>query len=109
MSDLYNIVYTGAVGFDEKTMLEESFKNLLGKVERIAEHRIEKRTTLRVPSSSKIENLINVLDDMAIPVAYFWHPTAGVYITATFLLKGNDRSNKDLMLVLKSIESKKGK
>lgn len=108
MSDLYQVVYSGVYGLNEKTMLEESYKNLLTKVEKIAEHRIEKRTVIRVEKSDGIENLINVLDDMAIPVAYYWNNTAGVYVTASFLLKGNDRSNKDLMKVLELL-NKKGK
>lgn len=108
MSDLYQVVYSGVYGLDEKIMLEESYKNLLTKVEKIAEHRIEKRSVIRVSDSDKIENLINYLDDMAIPVSYYWNNTAGVYITATFLLKGNDRSNKDLMKVL-TLLSQKGK
>jgi len=108
MSDLYQVVYSGVYGLNEKTMLEESYKSLLTIVEKIAEHRIEKRSVIRVADSDKIENLINSLDDMAIPVSYFWNNTAGVYVTASFLLKGNDRSNKELMKVL-TLLSQKGK
>jgi len=100
MSNLYTVLYSQTRGIDRKEQSDLLFKGLCEKVKLIPS-RIEETKTVLHRKSEIIENVINVLDDLEIPVYYIWNPTAGVYMGACFLLKGNHRENKEILSALK--------
>lgn len=103
MSDLYHVIYSGTVGIDESKIIEESMyelKKQIGSVGKIKETKI-----IYADHPADIEDVINSLDDRDIPCSDCFDEIPGLYLITSFVLKGIDKTNPELLALFDRIKS----
>lgn len=103
MSDLYHVIYSGTVGIDESKIIEESLyelKKYIGSVGKIKETKI-----IYVDFPADVEDVINSLDDLDIPFSDCFDDISGLYLITSFVLKGIDKTNPELLALFDRIKS----
>ena len=103
MSDLYHVVYSGTMGINEELMFKESIEELkkqIGSLRNIKETKI-----IYVDHPADIEDVINSLDDRDIPCTDIFDDVAGLYLITSFVLKGVDKTNPELIALFDRVKS----
>ncbi|QFR55831.1 hypothetical protein JC221_185 [Yersinia phage JC221] len=103
MNDLYHVIYSGTVGIDEDLLCSASIielKKLSGPLGKLKEPVI-----IYADHPADIEDVINSLDDRDIPCSYLFNKDAGVDLIVTFVLKGIDKTNPELLALFDRIKS----
>ena len=103
MSDLYHVIYSGTVGIDQNNVIEESMyelKKQIGSIRNIKETKV-----IYVDHPADIEDVINSLDDRDIPCTDIFDDVAGLYLITSFVLKGVDKTNPELVALFDRVKS----
>lgn len=107
MSDLYHVIYSGTVGFDENKLIEESISELKQQIGSSFLRSVKETKIILVDHPVDVEDVINSMDDNNIPCSEVYG-FDGIYLITSFVLKGIDRNNKDLLTLFETIDSSKG-
>lgn len=109
MSDLYHVIYSGTFGFDDNKLIGESVEHLKQQIGNSFLRSVKETKVIYVDHPVDVEDVINTMDDRDIPCSEIFDDCSGLYLITSFVLKGIDRTDKDLLSLLEIIDSCKGK
>lgn len=107
MSDLYHIIYSGTAGIDEESLIALNIEDMKESNGKSCLRSVVNTKTILVDHPNDVEDLINTLDDIQIPCTNMFDSASGVYLIASFMLKGNERNNTELKELLGRINSER--
>lgn len=107
MSDLYHVIYAGTVGIDQESLIALSVDDMKDSLGKSCMRSVDKTSVILVDHPNDIEEVINTLDDMQIPCTNEFDLSSSVYLIASFILKGNERSNSELKELFDRINSER--
>lgn len=107
MSDLYHVIYSGTIGVDEESLIALTIEDMKESNGKSCIRSVVNTKTILADHPNDIEDVINTLDDMQIPCTNIFDIASGVYLIASFVLKGNDRNNIELKELLGRINSER--
>lgn len=109
MSDLYHVIYSGTLNIDEENLIKKSIGDLTTQIGSSFLRSVKETNLIYVDYPYDVEDLINAMDDRDIPCSEIFDDMAGLFLITSFVLKGVDRTNPELISLIETIDSRKGK